>query len=152
MSRTSLVRRWPTSVDSRSSTAVLPGSQEFLVEVLQHPQVAPQALAPDQAGHVREDVVRPVPQQVLAIALELRLGLQLVGQADLVGRDAVVHDVDVGVLELRGQEPQLVDHVVADGEDLVAVLGGLDQGVFEVGALVAEDVVDVHAGGRGRIS
>ena len=58
-------------------------------------------------------------------------------------RHAVVGDLRIDVDEVGPEEADLLQRVVADGEDVVAEARGLHQRVLVVAALVAEDVLDV---------
>ena len=95
--------------------------------------------------HVREDIIRLVFQEVLAILLKLLPAAHFVFDADLPARHAVVGDLRIDVDEVRAQEAHFLQRVIADREDAVAEARGFHQRVLVVAALIAEDVFDDNA-------
>jgi len=110
----------------------------------EYQQVPPEAFASNQSGYMGEHIVRTETQEVLAIPLKFVAGRMFLRETDFVGGDAVVDDVNIRGFELRSQESHLLRHGIPDRIDAVAVLGCIDEGVFEVRVLISEDFVDVE--------
>ena len=107
-------------------------------------EVSPESLASDESRNVREDEIGVNPKEVEAVLLELMFGGEFFLDGCFVGVYAVINDADVLRLEFRREEPQFIGDESADGENGVAVFGGVNEGIFEVQVLVAEDVFDVE--------
>ena len=74
----------------------------------------------------------------------------LLVDADLPAGDAVVGELAVDVDEIGAEEADFLQHVIADGEDAVAIARRLHQGMLVEPALIAEDVFEVDGPGRWR--
>ncbi len=120
-----------------------------LLEMFEHPQVAPKSLGGDEARDVAEDVIGGVGEEVVAVGLELVAAVEVFFDVDLPVRDAVVGELGIDVDEVGAEEAELLLDVVADGEDLVEEARGLEEAVLVVVGLVAEDVLDEMPLGHG---
>ena len=117
---------------------------EGLIEMFEDAEVSPESFAADQSGNVREDEVGRVAEEVEAVLLEFAFGVEFFLDGGFVGVNAVINDADIFGFKFRREEPQLIGDEAADGENGVAVFGGINERVFEVAVLRAEDVLDVE--------
>jgi len=117
---------------------------ECVIEVFEDAEVSPESFTADQAGNVGEDEVGRVAEEVEAVLLEFAFGVEFFLEGGFVGVNAVINDADVFGFKFRREEPQLIGDEAADGEDGVAMFGGIDERVFEVLVLRAEDILDVE--------
>ena len=117
---------------------------ECLIEVFEDAEVSPESFTANQAGNVREDEVGRVAEEVEAILLEFAFGAEFFLDGGFVGVNAVINDADIFGFKFGREEPQLIGNKVADGENGIAVFGGIDERVFEVPVLRAENVLDVE--------
>ena len=91
------------------------------LQVMQHGQVAPHALAQHRPGHVREDPRRREAEEVAGVLPHPLAAGALLRQGQVHRGDAVVDQVDCHRAEVPVEEPQLLADVVAHGEDAIAV-------------------------------
>jgi hypothetical protein len=96
----------------------------------------------NEARHVRENVIRLVFQQRLAVLLELAAAAHLLIHRNLPARHTVVRNLRIHVQEVGAEEADLFQRVIAHREDAVAVARRLDQRMLVIAILRAEHVLD----------